>query len=88
MKVVNVGLENEQDSAKEIMKGGGLCADRNARPSICWGPLTEKSKFKEDLCQMEETEAVMSCHDEVTSFQTLPSHSCVLMVQEKSYPSY
>lgn len=74
MKVVDAGLENGQDGAKEIMKGEEIMCRQQCKA------------IKDDLCWMEETEVVTSCCDEVTSFLTLPSHPHVLMVQEKSYP--
>lgn len=78
MKVVDVGLENGQDGAKEIMKGKVIVH--------FLGTCHREKQVKEDLCRMEETEVVTSCCNEVTSFLTLPSHPHVLMVQEKSFP--
>lgn len=54
-QVVNASL-----GAKGTRKGGRLCADRNARPMHVLGTCHRK-EYKEVLCHMEETEAVISC---------------------------
>lgn len=44
MKVLSVVLENGQDGGKEVLRGGRLSVDRNARPGVCWGPIIEEKE--------------------------------------------
>lgn len=60
MEVISVVLENGQKKKKknggrEVLRGGRLSVDRNRRPGICWGPVTEEKESKEDLGEADET---------------------------------
>lgn len=47
--------KKKKNGGREVLRGGRLSVDRNRRPGICWGPVTEEKESKEDLGEADET---------------------------------